>query len=203
MRIAIFGAGSIGSLFAAYLAEAGAKVGVVAREAHGRKIQKEGLKLVRTFSGEKFVIKGLEVITDIGRLDAYDALIVSVKAFDLQGVLAEIQSNGLLKKPGKVLGLIQNGLGNEEIAREVFPDIPLFRVITTNGAMLEGPARVSHTGLGDTYIGAWDDIGIDIDDPLKPESKTTEKETSEETPKTSEKKEKQEPNKDSKETSFI
>ena len=49
--------------------------------------------------------------------------------------------------------LAQNGIGNEELVQEYIPNIRLYRILTTNGALLEKPGVIRHTGQGYTKAG--------------------------------------------------
>ena len=86
-RICVFGAGAIGGMVAAHLAEAGADVSVVARGAHLRAIQERGL-MVRTEAGT--MISRPQASDNPAVLGRQDAVIVTVKAPSLPEVARSI-----------------------------------------------------------------------------------------------------------------
>ncbi|MFX0103725.1 MAG: ketopantoate reductase family protein, partial [Candidatus Hodarchaeota archaeon] len=156
MKIAIVGAGAIGSLFAGYLARLKVKVGIIARKWHGDAIVSNGLEVNRIFAGRSFNVKKIRVLTGFEELWDYDLILISVKTFDLFDVLKKLKDAKIIEHDRHCIGLLQNGLGNENVVRAIFPQIPIIRFITSNGAFLQGPSKVIHTGLGNTYVGSWD-----------------------------------------------
>jgi 2-dehydropantoate 2-reductase len=87
MKICIYGAGAVGGLIAARLAQAGHEVSVVARGAHLVAIQKHGLKVVHRESEKVVRIKADQ---DPAKLGPQDAVIVAVKAQNLPEVAGAI-----------------------------------------------------------------------------------------------------------------
>ncbi|MHA1846132.1 MAG: ketopantoate reductase family protein [Promethearchaeota archaeon] len=159
MDVVVFGAGSIGSLFAAFLANGGASVSVVARPDHLGAIKKDGLVVEDINGDEKIAVNNINVIEDPKDIYKHDVIFLSVKAFDLESVLLQFKHDGVINTSRHVFVILQNGLGNENIIQKIFPNIPLIRIVTSNGAFLKKPGVVVHTGTGDTYMGVWDDAG--------------------------------------------
>jgi len=87
MKICIYGAGAVGGLFAARLAQAGHDVSVVARGAHLTAIREQGL---RVLSGGKELKVRIKADQDPSKLGPQDAVIVAVKAQNLAEVAAAI-----------------------------------------------------------------------------------------------------------------
>lgn len=158
MKVAVLGAGSIGSIFTAYLAKAGMDVHVLARKQHRDAIKNSGLKLERIFDENSIHIDNISVINLFSTLNSFDLLLVTVKAFDVAKILDEISKSVSIDPEKQVIGLVQNGLGVEKVIRNAYPKLPLLRITTTNGALLKEPGTVQHTGLGDTHVGYWDEI---------------------------------------------
>lgn len=158
MNICIFGAGSLGSLFAAYLARGGLNVSISAREPHALAIKSNGLEIRRVFDGDTFHIDAIHIIESMEELHDFDLIILAVKAFNVEDVLKQFLAAKVIDPSRQIIGLLQNGLGVEEMAREFFPRIAILRITTTNGALIESPGIVNHTGLGDVYMGFWDDV---------------------------------------------
>ena len=87
MKICIYGAGAVGGLIAARLAQSGHEVSVVARGAHLTAILKDGLKIVS--EGKQTAIR-LKANNDAAKLGPQDCVIVAVKGQSLPGVAANI-----------------------------------------------------------------------------------------------------------------
>ncbi len=90
MRILIYGAGVIGSLYAALLSEAGEDVTIYARGSRLKVLQEQGL---RYNAGN--TVKAVKV-TILSRLDAndrYDYIILPVRENQLHAALAELKNN--------------------------------------------------------------------------------------------------------------
>jgi len=150
MRIAVVGAGAMGSLFGALLAEAGQDVWLLDVWAdHVAAIQTSGLSVER--EGQTRLV-GLNATTDPVSVDSCELVIVFVKS--IHTAAAARTAAGLAGDKGLVLTL-QNGLGNaDRIAQDVDPG----RVVagtTSYGATMLGPGKIRHAGIGLTTIGMW------------------------------------------------
>jgi len=142
------GAGAIGSLFGGLLAEGGNDVALIARESHVKAIKRDGLT-IEGASG-KHIVK-VKAITKPAHLkEAFDLILLTVKAYDTRQAVTEAQ---ILVENKSVLLCLQNGLGMEEIASEIIGRDRVLRGVTTNGALLKEPGLVMHTGKGETIIG--------------------------------------------------
>jgi 2-dehydropantoate 2-reductase len=104
LRICVYGAGAIGGYLAGYLAKGGADVSVVARGAHLRAIQNDGLT-VET-ADERFTVR-LSASDNPATLGVQDAVIVTVKAPSLGSVAAGI---GPLLGPTTPVAFLTNGI---------------------------------------------------------------------------------------------
>src|SRR5688572_16227605 len=87
MKICVYGAGAVGGLIAARLAQAGHEVSVVARGAHLAAIKEKGLRVLS--GGKEFTVR-LKAEQDPSKLGPQDAVIVAVKAQNLGEVAAAI-----------------------------------------------------------------------------------------------------------------
>ncbi len=87
MKICIIGAGAIGGLLAAKLAEAGEEVSVIARRAHLDAIRANGLTLIE--EGHKTVarVKASDRIADVG---AQDLIVLGMKAHQVAAVAPDL-----------------------------------------------------------------------------------------------------------------
>ncbi len=87
MRICVFGAGSVGGYLAAFLAQGGAQVSVVARGAHLTAIRGDGL---RVETPDRSLTVRLPASNDPCELGPQDAVLVTVKSPSLAHVAAAI-----------------------------------------------------------------------------------------------------------------
>jgi 2-dehydropantoate 2-reductase len=81
MRIAVFGAGSVGGYFGGRLAEAGEDVVFISRGDHLKAIQRDGLR-VESSEGD-FVIQPAQASEDPAAVGPVDAILVAVKAWQV------------------------------------------------------------------------------------------------------------------------
>lgn len=131
MRVAIIGAGAIGSYIGGRLAEAGHTVGLLGRAPYVARVRSRGLVLVE--NGVERTIRDVVVserIEDLVQaMEGLEAAIVTTKAYDTE-------SSCLLLRPYLQRGLervllIQNGVGGDEIATALLDrDVLVSGVIT-------------------------------------------------------------------------
>ncbi|MFD1561214.1 ketopantoate reductase family protein [Paraburkholderia silviterrae] len=144
MKIAILGAGAMGSLFGGLLAEAGHDVTLVdIDDAHLDAIRRDGLSLV-TDAGER-VVRNLRACRPEQAAHAPELLIVFTKTMHTEAALAA--SRALLGAQTAVLSL-QNGLGNVERLERSVPRARIMVGMTTWPADKPGPGRVDSHGAG-------------------------------------------------------
>ena len=157
LRICILGAGGLGSLVGAMLAESGARATLVGRADHAAAIRERGLAICG-LSGERQVARGLEAVASPADVRGdFDALIVCVKARDTQSVLRD--ADALRDRVGVVLSLQNTVAKDAELAAWLGPERAREGVVgasTTEAATLEGPGRVRHVATAPTafYFGA-------------------------------------------------
>ena len=148
MKIAVIGAGAMGSLFGAYLAKAGEAVTLVdIWQEHVAAIRSQGLMLGEPAGDE---VVRLDAMLGTGGLEPVDLVILFVKSAATQA--AATDAAALLRPGGRVLTL-QNGLGNAEAIAEIVGAERVLAGTTAQGATLLGPGRVRHGGSGETHIG--------------------------------------------------
>jgi 2-dehydropantoate 2-reductase len=150
MKIAVVGAGAMGSLFGASLAEAGFDVALLdvwadhvhAVNANGLDIERDGV--TRSVS--------IRADTEPNRIGPTDLVIVFVKSTHTS-VAAQTAAR-LADVDGLVLTL-QNGLGNADVIAEAIDPERVLAGTTAHGATLLGPGRIRHAGVGPTVMGMW------------------------------------------------
>jgi 2-dehydropantoate 2-reductase len=149
MRIAMLGAGAMGSVFGSLLVKAGFDVIFLdIWQEHIAKLQKEGLR-VRDASGKEELIPVRAFSSPEGQKPV-DLVFLMVKAYDTDPALK--QWKGLFGEKTLLLTM-QNGLGNIE---RIGHHVPLARIIpgvTSRGAYVIGPGAVNNSGHAETVLG--------------------------------------------------
>lgn len=152
MRLVIFGAGGVGSLFGAHLARAGHDVLLVGRKPHVQAIERDGLK-----------VEGLTTMTVRPRVAEYlrpgeraTMVILTVKSYDTKSSARTI-AQAMSARP--VLAL-QNGLGNLEALEAglaeggwTTPRLNIALGVLSWGVTTLGPGRIKHAGTGTLILG--------------------------------------------------
>lgn len=154
MKILIIGAGSLGCLFGAKLALAGHSVFAYVSSRHRDHFLAEGLRL-SSLQGETTLVPNFHLApplesfaVEIGD-EMPEICIIATKTYSLDGVCKEYKP--ILDLFPRVV-LLQNGLGNEAVVQKYFPNISLFRLITSNGAFMKTIGHVIHTGESQTFL---------------------------------------------------
>ncbi|MHA1765503.1 MAG: ketopantoate reductase family protein [Promethearchaeota archaeon] len=154
MRILLIGPGSIGGLFAGKLALTGNRILIYAHQDFSQ-FFKKNIFLITDIDKKDYVVPNLQLAPSYAeflKLKPYELpeiCLISVKSSDLEKICIEYKE--ILEKIN-YLGLIQNGIENEEILRNYFPNSVIFRIITSHGAMKETQTHIIHTGIGKTSI---------------------------------------------------
>lgn len=152
MKVAIIGAGSMGSLYGGLLAEAGNEVYFLdVYKEHVDSINKDGLWM-EGCSGDRF-IKGIKATSKAEEVGVVDLVIVFVKSTITD--IAMSQNKAIIDTETIVLTL-QNGLGNIEKLETVVDKKQILAGTTAHGANMLGPGRIKHAGAGATVIGELD-----------------------------------------------
>ena len=97
MRVVVLGAGALGSVYGAWLADAGADVTLVARRPHAEAIRDKGLEIRSYDAGTK--IHHLDATDDPAAAGDADLVVVGAKSFDVPasaGCLHRTSLHGLL-----------------------------------------------------------------------------------------------------------
>jgi len=159
IRIAIIGAGSIGSLFGGYLAKNKSdqyqtEMFFFGRKEHIKMINENGLFLRKNDDISKITgIKGFtnprEYLEEKGQKDVHFCFLTT-KTYDIESTLKEFEE---IVENTKWFVILQNGIGNEELVKEYVPKSKIIRAITSNGAFLAEPGLIEHTGEGFTKMG--------------------------------------------------
>jgi 2-dehydropantoate 2-reductase len=143
VRIAVVGAGAMGSVYAGLLASAGHELWAVDRwRAHIHAITENGLR-VRGASGDRVV--RIHATTDPSEVPEPELVIIATKAMDVR---AASESARAFAGPGTIVLAIQNGLGGPDVAASVLgEERVLVGVAGGFGASIVEPGHVHHHGL--------------------------------------------------------
>lgn len=150
MKIAIVGAGAMGSLFGGLLAEGGAKVRLLDIWAeHVRAINTAGLCV--EYQGTDRLI-GVTAATDARTVGKADLAVIFVKS--VHTATAAETAARILEPDGLALTL-QNGMGNADVIAGHIAADRILAGTTSHGATVLGPGKIRHAGIGPTMIGSW------------------------------------------------
>lgn len=150
MKIAVVGAGAMGSLFGGLLAEAGNEVWLNDLWVeHVDAINKNGLCIQRNGKQRLIPIKATVCFEEIDKVELVIIFVKSIQTRD-----AAETAKQLIDQDGYVLTL-QNGMGNAEVIADVFDARRVIAGITSQGATILGPGHILHAGSGPTLIGGW------------------------------------------------
>ena len=148
-RVVVAGAGSIGSLLAAHLAQVADVTVLTRREEHAAVLREQGLRV----SGRSDFTARLDATADPAALPADgDLAILACKSTDLDPLAARLE--GTLT--GATVMTIQNGLGAEEIVA-AHGDWPLLSSVTFMSGTRHGDAHVEYVLDTATWIGPYRD----------------------------------------------
>ncbi len=149
MNIVIFGAGAIGSLFGALLAQKNTVV-LVGRQPHIISVQKKGL----TITGKTTRTVTMAAIESIKDLPVQaDLILLTVKSYDTETACSQLSA--CISDEAVVLSL-QNGLDNIEKIERFIEKKHILAGITTHGAIFSMPGEITHSGEGKTILGELD-----------------------------------------------
>ena len=155
MNITVIGAGAMGSLFGALLAEAGNMVTLldIHRE-HVDAVNANGLSIEK--AGDRRIV-AIQATTDPGRIGPTDLSIVFVKSTH---TAAAAETAARLSGKTDLVLTLQNGMGNADTLAETLEPSQVIAGTTSHGATFLGPGTIRHAGEGDTVIGPWATAGM-------------------------------------------
>ena len=151
MRIAVMGTGAVGAYFGAKLALAGHDVGFIARGAHLRAMQRDGLT-IQSFQGD-FQLRDAIFTAHPDQIGLVDLVLLCVKSYDTEQAVKSMTA--LVGKETTILSL-QNGIDNpDKIARSCGPQTTLAGVVYI-GAQVLRPGTIKHSTGGRIVFGELD-----------------------------------------------
>jgi len=143
--VCVAGAGTIGSLFAAFLARVSDVSVLTRREEHARALREHGLRV----SGRADFTATVRASADPAALDA-DLVIVACKGNDLASLAARLEGSF----EGATVMTVQNGLGAEEVVAE-HGDWPLLSSVTFMSGTRHSDVHVQYILDTATWIGPY------------------------------------------------
>jgi len=156
MKIAVVGAGAMGSLFGGLLAESGADVWLLdIWTEHVKAVNENGLNIERE---GKFRSVSVKATTDPNRIEISDLAIIFVKSTNTSQAAKTAK---FLMDDSSLILTLQNGMGNADTIAEVIEPTRIIAGTTSHGATMLGPGSIRHAGIGPTTIGMWADGGKD------------------------------------------
>jgi 2-dehydropantoate 2-reductase len=117
MRFVVYGAGAIGGLIGALLAEHGEDVLLIARGPHAAAIEKSGL-VVESPGGQR--VLRLPVAVEPGQTRPGDVVLLAMKSQDTGPALASLRQ---VAPPSTPIVCLQNGVENERAALRLFQNV--------------------------------------------------------------------------------
>lgn len=145
MRIAIMGAGALGAYFGARLADAGYDVTLIARGAHLKAIQSDGL-FVDSPNGNLH-LKNIAATDDTASVGRVDYVLFFVKNYDLDEALEQATP---MIGPDTVVATFQNGITAPWVAAKKFGVDRVLGGAAWTPGYIEVPGRIKHTDTKDT-----------------------------------------------------
>ncbi|WP_167859618.1 ketopantoate reductase family protein [Paenibacillus cymbidii] len=153
MKIAIVGAGAMGGMLAAKLAQSGNNVILVdVSSILVEHINEHGLVVDTKNVGIK--TSRIVATAEPGSCEVQDAVIFFVKA---QHTAAAATSAIPLVGPNTTIVSLQNGWGNADVLAETYSAEQIVVGVTYHSATVLALGKVAHTGMGATFIGPYVD----------------------------------------------
>jgi 2-dehydropantoate 2-reductase len=117
MKILVYGAGVVGTLYAARLQEAGHQVTVLARNSRLADVRRHGLVLEDVVTGVRSVTH-VSIVDRLYAEDSYDIALVTVRKDQLSAVMPDLVSNTGIPT---VLFMLNNPLGSAKLVNALGP----------------------------------------------------------------------------------
>jgi 2-dehydropantoate 2-reductase len=147
-RVCVVGAGVIGSLYAAHLAQVAEVSVLTRRDEHARALRDEGL---RVSGRHDFTARPVAASTDPAELPEPELVIVATKATDLEPAATRLEG----RFGDAVVMTVQNGLGAEEVIRR-YGDWPLVSAVTFMSGTRHADSHVEYVLDTETWLGPYE-----------------------------------------------
>jgi 2-dehydropantoate 2-reductase len=138
VRVLFFGAGAVGSLLGARLAQTGNEVTLIGRPPHVEAVAKDGVRMV--VAGKVSSQSVLAARPSVAEASGpFDYVFLTVKGYDTLDAIDQLHP---VLQPGTILGSFQNGVGNEEAISAALPEQPLIAGSLTVPVSLDEPGTI-------------------------------------------------------------
>ncbi|RDW67582.1 2-dehydropantoate 2-reductase [Coleophoma cylindrospora] len=158
INVLLYGFGALGSFYAFILQQSpNVRLTAVARSNYNA-VTARGMKIISANHGEHIFHPYKVVKTLAEAAGDYDYVVCANKAIN-QDQLAE-NLRGVVGD-GTTIVLIQNGVGNEEPFRHVFPRASILSCVAWTGGVQTEPGVVHHTPSEHLYLGLYENEGVE------------------------------------------
>ena len=148
MRVAVVGAGAMGSIFGARFASGGVDTVLVdVARPLVEKIEADGVSVVR---GEEEETVRVPATSDPGSIGVADVVVFFVKCYHTASAAEAARP---LVGPDTVVASLQNGWGNGDVLASVYDPAQVVVGVTYNSGTVLSLGKVAHPGVGPTYMG--------------------------------------------------
>jgi len=152
MKIAVVGAGAMGSIFGARFVQAGHETVLVDVDASlVEKLNADGVTIVR---GSDETTTSVRATSEPASVGPVDVVVFCVKCYHTPSA-AELARP--LVGPATVVASLQNGWGNGDVLAAAYPAGQVAIGVTYNSGLVQGPARVVHPAEQPTIVGSFTD----------------------------------------------
>lgn len=147
MRILILGGGGLGTVYAGYLARAGAEVTLLVKPAHAGRFEQQAV----TIDGLVEFSAPVRVVSGADGLGRFDYLLLCVKGRDTETALASVRGLDV-----EAALSVQNGVRKDELLARAFGRERVLGAVSMVGATLHRPGHALHSLAMATYLGELD-----------------------------------------------
>jgi 2-dehydropantoate 2-reductase len=152
VKVCVVGAGAIGSLFAAHLAQVTDVVVLTRRDDHARALNDKGLRV----SGRHDFTARVSAVTGARDLPEFDLGIIATKATGLESAAAALEG----RFARATIMTVQNGLGAEDVLRR-HGDWALVSAVTFMSGTKHSDTHVEYILDTATWLGPYGDTPFD------------------------------------------
>ncbi len=149
MKVMMVGAGAVGGFFGARLVNAGVPCSFLLRSNTLAAVRQKGLSVHSV--DQSFTVYPI-ASCDPCDLPQSDLIILSVKRYDLDEVIARLQP---ILSPQTTVLTLQNGVDTEARIQELAPGIPIIGGVAYIYSRIAEPGVIEHYKRGALAIGAW------------------------------------------------
>jgi 2-dehydropantoate 2-reductase len=154
MKIAVVGAGAMGSIFGARFHQAGHDTVLVdVAQQLVDTINAEGVTVVR---GDEETVTSVPATTDPASVGPADIVVFFTKCYHTQSAAEGARP---LVGPDTVVASLQNGWGNGDVLASVYPPAQVVVGVTYNSGLVQSLGRVVHPAEQPTLVGSFADGG--------------------------------------------